>query len=75
LTYLPHSGSVNPELKDELVGFNTSKGALQFPVDVPLPMSLVERLIRIGITQAWRDEDGFTAGSQLFRPGGVREEE
>ena len=45
LSYLPHSGSVLPVLADELAGYKTSKGALQFPVDQPLPKALVAKLI------------------------------
>jgi uncharacterized protein YdhG (YjbR/CyaY superfamily) len=45
LTYLPHSGSVLAELEDELAGYKWSKGALQFPVDAPLPDALVQKLI------------------------------
>src|SRR5580658_4743525 len=41
LSYLPHSGSVLSELHDELVGYETTKGALHFPVDSPLPRTLV----------------------------------
>jgi uncharacterized protein YdhG (YjbR/CyaY superfamily) len=47
LSYLPHSGSVLPELADDLVGYVTSKGALQFSVDKPLPKPLVNKLIAV----------------------------
>lgn len=47
LTYLPHSGSVLSELGDELTGYTASKGALRFPVDTPLPETLVRRLIEV----------------------------
>jgi uncharacterized protein YdhG (YjbR/CyaY superfamily) len=53
LSYLPHSGSVIAVLREEVAGYKTSKGALQFPVDAPLPMPLVERLLRVRIAQAW----------------------
>ena len=53
LSYLPHSGSVFPLLRDEIANYKTSKGALQFPVDSPLPKALVERLIRVRLTQAF----------------------
>jgi len=53
LSYLPHSGSVFPLLRDEVASYKTSKGALQFPVDAPLPKRLVERLIRVRIAQAF----------------------
>jgi uncharacterized protein YdhG (YjbR/CyaY superfamily) len=47
LSYLPHSGSVLPELADDLVGYTASKGALQFSVDKPLPKALVKKLIAV----------------------------
>ena len=47
LSYLPHSGSVFPELADELAGYTTSTGALRFPVDKPLPKTLVRKLITV----------------------------
>jgi uncharacterized protein YdhG (YjbR/CyaY superfamily) len=53
LSYLPHSGSVFPELKDELQGYSTSSGALRFSVDEPLPAPLVERLIAVRLQQAF----------------------
>jgi len=47
LSYFPHSGSVLPELVDELVGYTTSKGTLQFAVDKPLSKALVKKLIAV----------------------------
>jgi uncharacterized protein YdhG (YjbR/CyaY superfamily) len=47
LSYLPHSGSVLPELADGLIGYVTSKGALRFAVDKPLPNALVKKLITV----------------------------
>ena len=52
LSYLPHSGSVFPELGDELSSYTTSSGALQFPVDRPLPKALVKKLIAVRKRQA-----------------------
>ncbi len=56
LSYLPHSGSVFPALWDEVAPYTTSTGALQFPIDSPLPRSLVERLVRVRISQAFPDD-------------------
>ena len=53
LSYLPHSGSVFAVLGDEVARYKTSKGALQFPVDTPLPKALVERLIKVRMAQAF----------------------
>jgi uncharacterized protein YdhG (YjbR/CyaY superfamily) len=56
LSYLPHSGSVFPELKDELTGYTTSSGALRFDIGRPLPASLVEKLIAVRLRQALPEE-------------------
>jgi uncharacterized protein YdhG (YjbR/CyaY superfamily) len=45
LSYLPHSGSVLVSLGGEVADYATSKGALKFTVDTPLPRSLVEKLV------------------------------
>jgi uncharacterized protein YdhG (YjbR/CyaY superfamily) len=47
LSYLPHSDSVLPKLGDALSQYKTSKGALQFSTDRPLPKALVKKLIAI----------------------------
>jgi uncharacterized protein YdhG (YjbR/CyaY superfamily) len=56
LSYLPHSGSVFPELKDELKGYTTSTGALRFDIGHPLPVSLLEKLIAVRLRQAFPDD-------------------
>ena len=53
LSYLPHSGSVFPQLTDELRGYSTSSGALRFGTDQPLPVPLVEKLIAVRLQQAF----------------------
>ncbi|MBV9448693.1 MAG: DUF1801 domain-containing protein [Streptosporangiaceae bacterium] len=53
LSYLPHSGSVFPELKDELTGHSTSSGALRFSISEPLPVPLVQKLIEVRLRQAF----------------------
>jgi uncharacterized protein YdhG (YjbR/CyaY superfamily) len=45
LSYLPHSGSVLEKLSDDLAGYRSTKGSLHFPIDKPLPKSLVQKLI------------------------------
>lgn len=45
-SFFPHSSLVIPELEKDLVNYKTSKGALQFPIDKPLPKTLVRKLIR-----------------------------
>jgi uncharacterized protein YdhG (YjbR/CyaY superfamily) len=53
LSYLPHSGSVFPELSDELKGYSTSSGALRFGINEPLPAPLVHKLIAVRLRQAF----------------------
>jgi uncharacterized protein YdhG (YjbR/CyaY superfamily) len=53
LSYLPHSGSVFPQLQNELKGYTTSTGALRFGIDEPLPVPLVEKLIAVRLRQAF----------------------
>jgi uncharacterized protein YdhG (YjbR/CyaY superfamily) len=45
-SFFPHSSLVIPLLEKELKNYKTSKGALQFAVDKPLPKSLVRELIK-----------------------------
>ena len=52
LSYLPHSGSVFPELGGDLAEYKTSSGALQFPVDAPLSKALVKKLVTTRLRQA-----------------------
>ena len=52
LSYLPHSGSVFPELRAETERYKTSSGALQFAVDRPLPKALVKKLVTVRRKQA-----------------------
>lgn len=50
-SYFPHSGSVLPELADELEAYEWSKGTLRFPVDEPLRQDLVARLVAVRMEQ------------------------
>jgi uncharacterized protein YdhG (YjbR/CyaY superfamily) len=52
LSYLPFSGSVLPQIADELDDYTMTKSALHFPVDRPLPKALVKRLIAVRMGQA-----------------------
>ena len=54
LSYLPFSGSVLEQLSDDLAGYTMTKGALHFPVDRPLPKSLVKKLVAVRLRDARR---------------------
>lgn len=46
LSFFPMSGSITTALADDLVGYDTSKGAIRFPVNKPLPVALVRKVIK-----------------------------
>jgi uncharacterized protein YdhG (YjbR/CyaY superfamily) len=48
-SFFPHSSLVLPELEKELANYKTSKGALKFGIDKPLPKNLVRKLIKTRI--------------------------
>jgi len=51
LSYLPHSGSVLPSIRDRTTDYSQTKSALHFPIDTPLPRELVRELIEIKLQQ------------------------
>ena len=53
-TYFPMSGSITTELADELTGFVTAKGSIQFPTDEPLSDQLVARLVEARLREIAR---------------------
>ncbi len=55
LSYLPHSGSVFPALREDLASYRASSGALRFAVDTPLPRPVVEKLIKVRVAQAFAE--------------------
>jgi uncharacterized protein YdhG (YjbR/CyaY superfamily) len=55
LSYLPFSGSVLAQLADELKGYTMTKSALHFPVDRPLPTTVVKKLIAVRLAEVRPD--------------------
>jgi uncharacterized protein YdhG (YjbR/CyaY superfamily) len=51
LSCLPCSGSVLGRLADELQGYTRTKSSLHFPVDRPLPKSVVRNLIAVRLAE------------------------
>lgn len=50
-SYFPMSGSTIATLKDDLKDYDTSKGAIRFPLDKPLPVGLLRKLIKARIAE------------------------
>jgi len=43
--YYPMSGSIVARLRRDLEGYETSKGAIRFPIGKPLPATLIRKLV------------------------------
>lgn len=50
-SYFPFSGSVIDKAGPYTVGTPTSKGTLQFPIDRPLPVAVVRRLVKVRVAE------------------------
>ena len=50
-SFFPMGSSAVEEFKEELKGYRTSKGTIQFAVDEPLPAALVEKIVRARMAQ------------------------
>jgi uncharacterized protein YdhG (YjbR/CyaY superfamily) len=46
------TAAVIEEFKDGLKGFATSKGTIQFPLDKPLPIALVKKLVKARVARS-----------------------
>ena len=44
--------SVIEAFKKELKGFTTSKGTIQFPIDKPLPIALIKKIIKARVAES-----------------------
>ncbi len=40
------------KFRDELKGYKTSKGTIQFPLDRPIPLKLVEKIVKYRLEEA-----------------------
>ena len=45
------TASVIDAFRDELKGFSTSKGTVQFPLDKPLPVALIKKMVKFRVAE------------------------
>ena len=50
-SFFPMNASLIEALGEELRGYRTSKGTLQFPQDKPLPVSLVKKMVKARVAE------------------------
>ena len=62
-SFFPMNASLIDALGEELKGYRTSKGTLQFPVDKPLPAALVKKMVKARVAENERKQKGKQAGS------------
>jgi uncharacterized protein YdhG (YjbR/CyaY superfamily) len=46
------TASVIQDFRDELRGFSTSKGTIHFPIDKPLPVGLIKKIVKARVRQS-----------------------
>jgi hypothetical protein len=49
--------------KKELLPYKTSKGAIQFPTDKPIPIKLIQAIVKLRITQN-KEKTAFKTGKK-----------
>jgi uncharacterized protein YdhG (YjbR/CyaY superfamily) len=54
-TFFPMSGSTVADFKERLVGYETTKGSVKFPVDRPLPPDLIRAMIAARMAENQRN--------------------
>lgn len=50
-SFFPMSGSLIEQFQEELKGYRTSKGTIQFPMDTPMPATLVKKLVKARVAE------------------------
>jgi uncharacterized protein YdhG (YjbR/CyaY superfamily) len=57
-SFYPASGTVVAEFKDELAAYELSKGTIKFPLSEPVPVDLIERIVKFRAEQVTMREKG-----------------
>jgi uncharacterized protein YdhG (YjbR/CyaY superfamily) len=57
-SFFPGSGRVIARFEDELQKFQTSKGTIRFPVDKPLSVTLIKKIVKARIAENEKRKKG-----------------
>ena len=63
----PMTDAIRQKFATELEGYKTAKGTIQFPLERPLPVSLVKRLVRERLAAARNDNKARSARKRIAR--------
>jgi uncharacterized protein YdhG (YjbR/CyaY superfamily) len=56
-SFFPMNATLIDTMKEELKGYRTSKGTLQFPSDKPLPATLLKKMVKVRIAENERKKE------------------
>jgi uncharacterized protein YdhG (YjbR/CyaY superfamily) len=57
-SFFPGNSSLIDEFGEDLAGYSTSKGTIRFPLDKPLPASLIRKIVRTRMAENERKKAG-----------------
>lgn len=70
--FFPHSGTTLDTVAAALEGYDLAKGTVRFPVDAPLPTSLVRTVIRARLAEVTATPDAKGFRRELYDDGGLK---
>jgi len=59
-SFFPMNSALLEEFGEELAGYSTAKGTIRFPLDKPLPASLIRKMVRARMAENERKKKGPT---------------
>jgi uncharacterized protein YdhG (YjbR/CyaY superfamily) len=51
ISLYPVTDTIKEKIKKEIASYKTSKGTLQFPLDKPMPLSLIKKIVKYKIKE------------------------
>jgi len=70
--FFPHSGTALAGVADRLAGYDLAKGTVRYPVDTPLPRTLVRAVIARRLAEAATTPDSKGFRREFYADGGLK---